>query len=114
MLEKTSILARTCRADVQEETSRFASLVASPLISGNDIHVTIRKTQEGSGGLRGENPGAFPKEGPIFQQPFALPQNTQTMAGIAFRAARKSFQQRGNLPDNFSRNFGQPQPFRVF
>ena len=50
----------------------------------------IRKTQEGCGGLRGENPGAFPKAGPTFQQPFSLPENAQTLAGIAFRAAGKS------------------------
>ena len=29
----------------------------------------MRKTQEGCGSLRGENLGAFPKAGPIFQQP---------------------------------------------
>ena len=42
------------------------------------------------GGLRGGNPGAFPKAGPIFQQPLSLPENAQTLAGIAFGAARKS------------------------
>ena len=36
-----------------------------------------------------ENPGTFPKAGPIFQQPFSLPENAQTLAGIAFRAAGK-------------------------
>ena len=35
----------------------------------------VRETQEGCGGLRGENPRAFPKAGPIFQQPFSLPEN---------------------------------------
>ena len=40
-------------------------------------HPKIRKTQEGCGGLGGENPGAFPKAGPIFQQPFSLPDNAQ-------------------------------------
>ena len=40
-------------------------------------------------GLGGENPGAFPKAGPIFQQPFSLPENAQNLAGIAFRAAGK-------------------------
>ena len=50
----------------------------------------FRRAQEGCGGLRGENPGAFPKAGPIFQQPFSLPENAQTLAGIAFRAAGKS------------------------
>ena len=34
---------------------------------------SIRRTQEGCGGLRGKNPGAFPKAGPIFQHPCSLP-----------------------------------------
>ena len=50
----------------------------------------IRKTQEGCDGLGGENPAAFPKAGPIFQQPFSLPESAQTLAGIAFRAAGQS------------------------
>ena len=50
----------------------------------------IRRTQEGCGGLGGESPAAFPKAGPIFQQPFSLPEDAQTLAGIAFRAAGKS------------------------
>ena len=48
-----------------------------------------QKTQEGYGGLGGENPGAFLKVGPIFQQPFSLLESAQTLAGVAFRAARK-------------------------
>ena len=52
--------------------------------------LALGKTQEGCGGLRGEKPGEFPKAGPIFQQPFSLPENAQTLAGIAFRAAGKS------------------------
>ena len=40
--------------------------------------------------LGGENPAAFPKARPIFQQQFSLPENAQTLAGIAFRAAGKS------------------------
>ena len=48
----------------------------------------FRRTQEGCGGLGGENPAAFPKARPIFQQPFSLPE--RTLAGIAFRAAGKS------------------------
>ena len=52
--------------------------------------VYVRKTQEGCGSLGGENPGALPKAGPIFQQTFSLPENAQTLAGIAFGAARKS------------------------
>ena len=51
---------------------------------------TQRNSLEGCGGLRRENPGAFPKAGPIFQQPFSLPENAQTLAGIAFGAAGKS------------------------
>ena len=65
----------------------------------------FRKTQEGCGGLRRENPGAFPKAGPIFQQPFSLPENAQTLARIAFGAAGKSlnhFRKRRHLPENFS------------
>ena len=50
----------------------------------------IRRTQEGCGGLRGENPAAFPQARPFFQQPFSLPESAQTLAGIAFRAAGKS------------------------
>ena len=66
-----------------------------------------------------ENPAAFPKARPIFQQPFSLPESAQTLAGIAFRAA-------GKIGEEFSssveicrktfpaRNFGQPQPSRDF
>ena len=50
----------------------------------------LRETQEGCGGLGAENAAAFPKAGPIFQQPFSLPESAQTLAGIAFRAAGKS------------------------
>ena len=39
--------------------------------------------------IGGKNPAAFPKVWPIFQQPFSLPENAQTLAGIAFRAAGK-------------------------
>ena len=41
-----------------------------------------------------KNSGAFPKAGPIFQQPFSLPESAQTLAGIACRAA-------GNSAKNF-------------
>ena len=47
----------------------------------------LRKTQDSCGGLGEENLGAFPKAGPIFQRPFSLPENAQTLAGIPFRAA---------------------------
>ena len=40
----------------------------------------FRQTQECCGGLRGENPGAFPQAGLIFQQPCSLPQNAQPLA----------------------------------
>ena len=50
----------------------------------------FRKTQEGGGGLGGENPAAFPKAGPIFQQPFSLPEIAQTLAGRALPAVGKS------------------------
>ena len=46
----------------------------------------FRRTQEGCGGLG----GAFPQVRPIFQQPFSLPENAQTLAGIAYHAAGKS------------------------
>ena len=79
----------------------------------------FRRTHEGCGGLGGENPGAFPKAGPIFQQLFSLPESAQTLAGIAFCAAEKSG---NNFPaaSKFARkpfparNFGQPEPSRVF
>ena len=59
------------------------------------LTLILRKTQEGSGGLRGENPGALPKSGLSLQQPFSLLENAQTLAGIAFRVAGKSVK---NLP----------------
>ena len=58
----------------------------------NPSFTESQKTQ-GCGSLGGENPAAFPKAGPIFQQPFLLPESAQTvetLAGMAFRAARKS------------------------
>ena len=50
----------------------------------------IRKAQEGSGGLGGENPRGLTKARPIFQQPFSLLELAQTLPGIASRAAGKS------------------------
>ena len=38
----------------------------------------LRKTQQRCDGLGGENRGAFPKAGPIFQQPFSLLESAQT------------------------------------
>ena len=49
------------------------------------------------------NPAAFPKAGPIFQQPFSLPEKAQTLAGTAFGAAGKSM---NNFPAA-SRNLHQ-------
>ena len=49
------------------------------------------KNQEGCGSLGGEYLGAFLKVGPIFQQPFSLPESAQTLAGIALRAAGRVF-----------------------
>ena len=43
---------------------------------------------------RSQSPGALPKAGQIFQQPFSLPENAQTLAGIAFRVAGKSVKNR--------------------
>ena len=51
--------------------------------------LSFRKTQQGCGGLEGENPGGFPKARPIFQQPLCLPEIAQILAGIACRAARE-------------------------
>ena len=60
---------------------------------------------------RRRNPGAFPKAGPIFQQPFPLPESAQTLPKIAFRAAGKSGKSfpAAYLPENPStRNFRPP------
>ena len=79
----------------------------------------LRRTQEGCGGLGGENPGAFPKAGPIFQQPSFLVgkcsifgrdsisscRNIGEEFSAASKFAGKSFQQ--GIPD-------KPQPSRVF
>ena len=63
--------------------------------------------KEGCGGLGGENPAAFPQARPIFQQPFSLLENAQTLAGIEFRAAGKSVK---NFPaaSKFARKLYQP------
>ena len=76
------------------------------------------KTQEGCGGLGGENPGVFPKAGPIFKQPFSLSESAQTLAGIAFRAAGKTEGKKFPTVSKFARNPSskefRPQPFRAF
>ena len=69
---------------------RFESLQSQPRFPHPFSSDLLRRTQKGCGGLGGENPAAFPKAGPIFQQPFCLPENASTLAGIAFRAAGKS------------------------
>ena len=69
----------------------------------------FRRTQEGCGGLGGENPAAFPQARPIFQQPFSLPESAQTLAGIAFRAAGKS----GNHFPAASKFAGKPFQQRI-
>ena len=69
-----------------------------------------RRTQEGCGGLGGENPAAFPKARPIFQQPFSLPESAQTLAErererehfVLPENRGIIFQQRRNLPENLS------------
>ena len=71
--------------------------------------LTFRRTQEGCGGLGRENPAAFPKTGPIFQQPFSLPESAQTLAVIAFRAAGKS----GNNFPAASKFAGKPFQQRI-
>ena len=80
----------------------------------------IRRTQEGCGGLGGENPAAFPKAWPIFQQSFFLPEKVPKPLG------RDSILFCPKIGENFSSsveicrktfpasNFGQPQPSRVF
>ena len=50
----------------------------------------FRRTPDGCGGLGGENPGAFPKAGSIFQQPLSFLESAQTLERIACRAAGKS------------------------
>ena len=49
-----------------------------PALENHQNHIfvcgfLVSKTQEGCGGLGGENPGEFPKAGPTFQPPFSLP-----------------------------------------
>ena len=66
----------------------------------------IRKSQEGCGGLRGEHPGAFPKAGPIFQQP--LPENARgPPKGVGHGGGR------WKLNQVFSRFFKNPERTRL-
>ena len=68
----------------------FLTCLVTVVASCRRCKIMLRRTQEGCGGLGAENPAAFPQARPIFQQPFSLPENAQTLAGIAFRAAGKS------------------------
>ena len=85
-LARHRVLPQPCCASWKKRGANEKRLIRLTSLS----HVMIRETQEGCGGLRGENPGALPKTGPIFQRPFSLPENAQTLPGIAFRAAGKS------------------------
>ena len=82
---------------------------ASPLGNGGVLRSQVgeRFRKEGDGG-----------EGPIFQQPFSLPERAQTLAGIASRAAGesgKNFPAASAFADKTlpAKNFIQPQPSRV-
>ena len=104
----TNIFCRTFRAPpgYHQQKSRFVgernralvkAILEAPKCLQNSVSegsklvsTKIRRTQEGCGGLGGENPAAFLQAQPIFQQPFSLPENAQTLAGIAFRAAGKT------------------------
>ena len=80
----------------------------------------LRKTQEGCSGLRGENPAAFPKAGTDF------PAATTFLAGKCPNRGRDSMSCCRKIGEELSssveicrktfpaRNFGQPQPSRVF
>ena len=59
----------------------------------------FRQTPEGCGGPGGENPGAFPKLGPIFQQPFFLAGNWQR--------GSTGVQRYGCIPRSAANNLGQ-------
>ena len=77
--------------------------------AGGFVGEKLRRTQEGCGGLGGENPAAFPQASPIFQQPFSLPESAQTLAGMAFRAAGKP----GNHFPAASKFAGKPFQQRI-
>ena len=53
----------------------IAEVVTDLMLGVQELEIYFRESQEGCGGLRGENPEAFPKAGPIFQQLFSLPEN---------------------------------------
>ena len=101
----------------------LSGLVAGDFaICGHPTPLTFCKTQKNSRRLwrsQRRNSNSVPEGGPIFQQPFLLPENAQTLAGMAFRAARKSGEELSSSVEICrktcaARNFGQPQPSRVF
>ena len=51
-------------------TSMVVALTEGPQAGGDIEPFSRKKAQQGCGGLGGDNPGAFPKAGPIFQLPF--------------------------------------------
>ena len=55
------------------------------------------------------NPGAFPKVEPIFQQPFSLPENAQTLARIASGAAGKSREEFSSSVEICRKNFSSKE-----
>ena len=101
--------------EISARGSRDPLRSAIPLRSS----LLIRRTQEGCGGLGGENPAAFPKARPIFQQPFFLPESSPNLGRDSISCCRKVGKEftssaeicRETFP---ARNFGQPQPSRVF
>ena len=75
----------------------------------------FRRTQEGRGGLRRESPGAFPKAGSIFQQPFSLPNLGRDSISCCRKIGAEFSSSVEICPKTFpAANFGQPQPSRVF
>ena len=77
----------------------------------------VRRTQEGCGGLGGENPAAFPQARPIFQQPFSLAGKCPSLGrdSISRCQKRNRFPAASKFAKTFpAGNFGQPQPSQVF
>ena len=76
--------------------------VKSLIFSAITVSLILRKNSRRLWRPQSRNPGAFPKA-----EPFSLTENAQNLAGMAFGAAGKLgsriFQQRRNLPENFSR-----------
>ena len=68
---------------IQGNRARLTSLVQK------GTFISFRRTQEGCGGLGGENPAAFPQAQPIFQQPFSLPESAQNLGRDSISHCRK-------------------------